>query len=153
MSRTDSHGIEIIEVAASATHPLRRRVLRDGTPATAVELDGDDEPTTRHLAALIEGRVVGVATWLVRPCSHVPDVLGVQLRAMAVDPEHRVRGIGRELAQAGVAAARADGVGVVWARARDSALGFYRQLGFVVIDPGYVDPTTALAHHDIVLVL
>jgi hypothetical protein len=39
----------------------------------------------------------------------------------------------------------------VWARARDTALGFYRRHGFEVVEPGFVDEATALPHHVIVL--
>ena len=52
----------------------------------------------------------------------------------------------------GIARARAAQPGaVLWARARDSALGFYRRHGFEVVEPGFVDKTTAMPHHVILL--
>ena len=46
---------------------------------------------------------------------------------------------------------RALGATHVWASARDSALGFYERLGFRLAGPGYVDETTGLDHHEILI--
>ena len=76
----------------------------------------------------------------------------VQLRAMATAPEVRGHGAGDVLLDAGITRARATAPdAVVWARARDTALGFYVRHGFEVVEPGFVDETTALPHHVIML--
>ncbi len=94
--------------------------------------------------------MVAVSTWLVRPFAEDPDVPAVQLRAMATAPDLRGSGLGGVLLEAGVARALAGGAGVVWANARDSALGFYERHGFSAVGDGFVDPTTALPHHVVV---
>lgn len=143
--------IDVIDVVAHDTYPLRRAVLRTGTISTEVEIDGDDDPTTRHLAARVGERIVGVSTWLRRAYPPQSGAIAVQLRAMAVDPAERGRGIGAALVRAGLEAAASAGAELVWARARDTALTFYEDLGFRAEGGGYVDPTTGLPHHDIVV--
>jgi thiamine transport system ATP-binding protein len=143
----------IVDVTAAETHPLRAAVLRNDTPSRDVVLDGDEEPTTFHLGARDRaGRLVGVSTWLVRPVPGRGDSRGVQLRGMATAPDVRGRGYGDALLDAGIARARAEAPdAIVWARARDTALGFYRRHGFEVVEPGYVDAVTGIPHHVIVL--
>jgi predicted GNAT family N-acyltransferase len=41
----------------------------------------------------------------------------------------------------------------VWARARDSAIGFYERAGFTVVGDVFVDDATGLDHHLVVLEL
>ena len=144
-------GPAVVELAAADTHPLRAAVLRNDTPSRDVVLDGDDEPTTVHLGVRADdGRVVAVSTWLVRPYAEDPAVPAVQLRAMATAPDLRGSGLGAVLLEAGVARALAGGAGVVWANARDGALGFYERHGFSAVGDGFVDPTTGLPHHVVV---
>jgi predicted GNAT family N-acyltransferase len=64
----------------------------------------------------------------------------------------RGHGAGDILLAAGIARAESAVPGaVVWARARDSALGFYVRHGFEVVEPGFMDETTGRPHHVIVL--
>jgi ABC-type nitrate/sulfonate/bicarbonate transport system ATPase subunit/predicted N-acetyltransferase YhbS len=145
-------GVRIDAVAAAATHDLRRRVLREGTPSDVVGFPGDDAPSTVHLAAHdAHGRIVGVVTMLDAPCPHRPDVAARQLRGMAVDPALRRRGVGQLLIGALVERARGDGADVLWANARDTALDFYRRAGFDAVGEGFVTLDTELPHHAVVL--
>jgi thiamine transport system ATP-binding protein len=145
-------GFSIVELTPVETHPLRAAVLRNDTPSRDLVLDGDDEPSTVHLGVRDrEGRLIAISTWLRRP-PPASDATGVQLRAMATAPDVRGQGAGDALLDAGISRARsAEANVVVWARARDSALGFYRRHGFEVVEPGFLDETTARPHHVIVL--
>lgn len=142
--------IEIVELDAAATHPLRRSVLREGTASDVVVFDGDDEPTTIHLGATIDGELVAVATCLQRPHADQPNRLAFQLRGMATVPAQRGSGVGGRILDAGVDRCRAAGAELVWARARVSALSFYLHRGFRTVGDEYVDATTGLPHCDIV---
>jgi thiamine transport system ATP-binding protein len=141
-------GFSIVELTAAETHPLRAAVLRNDTPSREVALPGDDEPTTVHLGVRDRaGRLIAISTWL-RKSPPGSDRDGVQLRMMATAPDVRGHGAGDALLDAGIARVRAAQPGaVLWARARDSALGFYRRHGFEVVEPGFVDKTTAMPHH------
>lgn len=138
----------VIEVDVSDVYALRAEVLRRGTPSDEVRLPGDDDPNTSHLAIRDdEGTVVAISTWTLRPSPDRPDQVGIQLRGMAVSERHQRQGLGAALVDAGVELARRRGAGVVWANARDSALGFYVTNGFAVVGEGFVTPDTRLAHH------
>lgn len=138
---------EVVEVDAEQTHALRYAVLRAGTPSSVVTFDGDDEPETVHLGVRdAAGTLVAVSTWIPRPFHGEP---AVQLRGMAAVPEVRGYGVGALLLRAGLERA-APLTSVVWARARDTALGFYLHHGFAVEGDGFIDDTTQLPHHIIV---
>jgi thiamine transport system ATP-binding protein len=141
---------EVVELRAEETHPLRAAVLRHDTPSRSLVFDGDDDPATVHLGVRDGDDVVAVSTWLRRPFPPEPGPPAVQLRAMATDGGRRGTGLGGRLLERGVERAFASGAELVWARARDSALDFYRRHRFEVVGDGFVDDTTALPHHLIV---
>ena len=141
----------VVELQAEDTHPLRAAVLRNDTPSRDVVLDGDDEASTVHLGVRDrDGRLIGVSTWLRRPPPG-DDRPGVQLRAMATAPSVRGHGAGDALLAAGITRARESAGGRRVGPGADSALGFYVRHGFEVVEPGFVDETTAQPHHVIVL--
>lgn len=142
-----STGHLVTPIAAAATHDLRRRVLRDGTPTTTVEFDGDEGAI--HLGVSSNDRIIAISSWFMRPFHMFENESGLQLRGMASDPDVRGSGAAAALMQAGIGMATTLGCTHVWARARDTALGFYLHQGFQVIGEGYIDETTGLAHHDI----
>ena len=146
--------LTVVEITAEATHDLRRRVLRDGTPSADVHFAGDDEPGVIHLGASHGGTLVGVSTWIPKPFPADDPSLSsqqaMQLRGMATDSAWQGRGVGAAMLRHGVASAHASGAGLVWARARDTALSFYVRHGFEVVGDGFIDDTTQLAHHLVV---
>lgn len=142
--------IEIVELDAAATHPLRRSVLRDGTASDVVVFDGDDESTTFHHGAIVDGELVAVATWLWRPYADQAERPAFQLRGMATAPPQRRSGVGGRLLEEGLDRCRSAGAEVVWARARVGALSFYLGRGFRTVGDEYVDSTTGLPHRDVV---
>jgi len=73
--------------------------------------------------------------------------VSLQLKGMAVDDSLQTTGYGRALIDAGLALARERGAEVVWARARDSALGFYEKCGFISVGDGFIDEPTNMPHH------
>jgi GNAT superfamily N-acetyltransferase len=141
--------VRVVDVTAEETHPLRRRVLRDGTASDVVVFDGDLLPTTFHLGVRLDGDLVSVSTWLERPYPDRPAEQGFQVRGMATSPDHQGRGYGARLLAAGLERCASSGATLVWARARDAALAFYTAHGFVTVGIGYVDLTTGLPHHDV----
>ena len=140
----------VIELTAAQTHPLRLDVLRRGTPSREVAFPEDELPSTLHLGVELDGVVVGVSTWIENDHPDLPAMRGVQLRGMATAPHLQGHGIGGVLLESGVERTIASGHDLVWARARDTALGFYERHGFVRRGPGYVDVVTGIPHHDIV---
>jgi GNAT superfamily N-acetyltransferase len=125
--------------------PLRLAVLRPGRPPESVATPKDDLPDTHHVAAIRDGEVVGVMTLFSDPApSGEADAL--RIRWMAVRPELRGEGIGRLLLNEAFRVARERSAALVWADARDSALGFYERNGFSPIGKSFIDPETQIAH-------
>jgi GNAT superfamily N-acetyltransferase len=142
--------VTIVEVPTEAVLPLRLRVLRAGTPSDDPTFAEDGDPTTVHLAAVANGEVVAVSTWLQRPWPFAPERAAVQLRGMATDEAVRGTGVGGLLLEEGVRRAFAGGAELVWANARDSALRFYRSHGFDVEGEGFRTHDTQLPHHRVI---
>jgi len=129
--------VTVSEVPAAITYPLRGAVLRAGRP---VEIPGDDDPETFHLAALVPaGQVVGVVRFHPQPCPWRPDDDGAawQLRGMATDPAVRGAGAGRALVTEGLRRVAELGGRLVWCDARAAASGFYERMGFTVATEPY----------------
>lgn len=145
--------IEVVELTAAETHPLRLRLLRDGTASDEVVFDGDDLATTLHLGGTVNGELVAISTWLVRRYPDLPAQSGHQLRGMATQPAARGSGVSAAVLNAGLNRCSEAGSTVVWARARVAALSFYRRHGFETRGDEYIDLTTGLPHRDIVIFL
>ena len=142
--------MRVVEIEAEATHDLRRRVLREGRPDADVDFPDDLTPGAFHLGVDDDaGSLVAIATVSPRPTPHRPEATAAQLRGMAVEPSLQGSGAGRLLVDAAADRLRARGFDVLWANGRDSALGFYRRLGWEVAGEGFV--TDGVPHHVVVL--
>jgi predicted GNAT family N-acyltransferase len=133
---TEALSVAVDEVPAGVTYPLRGAVLRVGRP---VEIPGDDDPATIHLAARTpEGQVVGVVRFHPNRCPWRPGARAAwQLRGMATDPAVRGTGAGRAVVVEGLARVARLGGDLVWCDARAAATGFYERLGFRVASEPY----------------
>ena len=117
-----------------------------------VVFDGDDDPDTVHLVAQTsDGEIVGVSTWLRRPCPLSDDPNAWQLRGMATVNSLQGSGVGTTLLDAGFRMVRERGCAVAWANARDAALDFYQRNGMAVRGDGFIEKVTRLPHHVVVI--
>jgi GNAT superfamily N-acetyltransferase len=141
-------------VAVAEVLALRYHVLRRDTPSDVADFDGDDDPRTVHLAIRDEqGVIIATSTWLEQPFPDRPTIDALQLRGMAVHEEHQGRGLGAQLIEAGVELARERGLDILWANARDTALGFYHAQQMMTVGEGFVTHDTRLPHHRVVRAL
>ena len=138
---------QIVELTAEETHPLRLAVLRADTPTKDVVFPEDTWPGALHLGVRIDGALVATSSWVPRAHGGEP---GVQLRGMATAAHLQGTGVGGLLLEAGCRRQAAAGTTLVWARARDAALGFYLRHGFQVEGEGFIDAATQLPHHLVV---
>ena len=132
---------------------LRVAVLRQGTPATDCNYPEDNYPDVVHFGIIHEGNAIATSSWFMKECPEKPGVIAMQLKGMAVADELQGAGLGALLIDAGSALANERGARIAWARARDSAIGFYERLGFVSTGEGFVDGPTAMPHHIVVCTL
>jgi predicted GNAT family N-acyltransferase len=139
MSADDRGILTVDEVPAEVTYDLRRAVLRpDGGE---IAWAGDEDPATFHLAARLDGRVVGVLRFSPAPCPWRPEARAPwQLRGMATDPAVRGTGAGRALLIDGLSRLTDRGGDLVWCDARVTAAGFYERFGFTVVTGPFDKP-------------
>jgi len=139
--------LQVVEVEAGDTHDLRRRLLRDSWAGAEVAFPEDEEPGAFHLGVIDDhDALVAVASFSPEATPHCPGTRAAKLRGMAVEPSVQRAGVGRRLLGVGVERLRADGFEVLWANGRDSALGFYRQLGWQVVGAGFRN-ANGIPHH------
>ena len=141
---------EVVEILPEETHPLRLAVLRNDTPHKEVSFAEDTWPGAFHLGLRLAGELVAVSTWIPRPHNDQP---AIQLRGMATAHHLQGKGLGGVLVAAGCERAAATDARLVWARARDAAMGFYLRHGFVIEGDGFIDANTNLPHHLVVRTL
>ena len=132
---------------------LRVAVLRKSTPATDCNYPEDVYPDIVHFGIIHEGTAIATSSWFMKECPEQPGALSMQLKGMAVADHLQGAGLGALLIDAGLALANERGAAIAWARARDSALGFYERLGFVSTGDGFIDGPTAMPHHTVVRTL
>jgi len=143
----------VTSVGLSDIMQLRVAVLRKDTPATDCNYPEDAYPDIVHFGIMHEGVAIATSSWFMKECPEKPSVAAMQLKGMAVAAELQGAGLGALLIDAGVELANERGATIAWARARDSALGFYERLGFASTGAGFMDGPTAMPHHIVVRTL
>jgi GNAT superfamily N-acetyltransferase len=141
------------DIPLDATTDLRTRVLRNHLPGLPTTAPVDSLSGTWHLGAFRGSRLVGVVTGFVEDAPDHPGLPAQRFRYMAVEPSEQGRGVGAALMQEVIARARARGDVLLWAKGRDSALDFYRRLGFEVIGESFINDISQLPHHLVLLTL
>ena len=123
------------EVESRELHALRRNVLRGGDPTVVVEDPRDGQSDSMHLALRFEGTVVAGGSFYVSTSPIDSTQTSMQLRYLATDPAYQGRGLGSALLREAEARLERRGADLLWANARDTALGFYFREGWAAL-PG-----------------
>lgn len=117
---------------------LRHAVLRRGMHRKHAHFEGDAEPTTMHIGAMIGKHAVGCLTILDRPFDREP---AWQLRGMAVDPLYQGGGIGRSLLSfAELRLRQIDTHQYMWCNARLDVVQFYEKFGWHAVSEEFNVP-------------
>lgn len=127
------NAIEIREISAAQTRPVRQRVLRPNQRAEELVYPGDDDKDTFHLGAMsAKNEVVAILSMYFdpRPDTNEP---GWRIRGMASIPESRGTGMGRKLVEHARDRVWESQRLAIWCNARQSAFGFYEKLGFEIV--------------------
>jgi GNAT superfamily N-acetyltransferase len=144
----------IARVEPPVLYDLRRRVLRNNDPTQPVDEPRDFDSTALHFGGFLDDVLVVSASFYQSPWPERPELEGYQLRYMATDFDAQGRGFGALVLDEAKAVLRQRGVSLLWANARDTALGFYRSTGWALVEGSeHLSPWTQLPHTDIVLYL
>ncbi len=123
-------GFEVRPISAALARTVRSPILRPNLPLDRTIFPGDDWPDSFHAGAFENGKLVGIATIIHQPPSGADDPALWRLRGMATLPEVRGKGYGTELVNDCIRYVARSGGTWIWCDARETALGFYRKLGF-----------------------
>jgi len=97
-------------------------------------IDIDFSTGSLHLAGILDGEVVGVASLFVQACDRYPLMFRgkrvYRLRAMGVKTDLQKSGIGAAIINEASSLCSERGFDVIWCDARIVALGFYSRMGF-----------------------
>jgi GNAT superfamily N-acetyltransferase len=117
---------------------LRARVLRPGLPIETAYFEEDHEPSTHHLAAYCDEKVVSCVSLVISPSGDEP---AWRLRGMATDEGYQRRGIGTRLLQKlEQLALESPGPNLVWCTSRIAVIPFYKKQGWQVASDSFEIP-------------
>lgn len=133
------HEAMIERVPAVETYELRHRVLGRGDSPAGIAADDDGDPASGHFAHRIDGHVVATGT-IRRRTTPAGVESAWQIRGMAVEPDHRGKGVGSAILTALIDHACAHGGGTIWCYARIAARTLYELHGFSVAGEPFHDP-------------
>ena len=129
--------MEVRQIEAKDTYPLRQRVLRPHGTLDDCFFEGDNDENTFHLGAFLNEELVSVASFYLNNHPEIPNEYQFRLRGMATDDSHRGKGLSSELLRVAFPIIKNNHVEVVWCNARSSAVGFYEKIGFKKIGPEF----------------
>lgn len=133
--------IEVREVTAQDTLPVRCRVLRPGHAPDARLFGVEASEETRHYAAFEGEEIVGACYIVRRAAPFDSDATAWMLRGMAVETARQGQGIGALLVARVREEARREPIELLWFNARRIAVGFYARLGFEATGDEFDIPT------------
>ena len=124
--------MNIKEIKAIDTLPLRQEILRPKSEVFECFFEGDDDNTTAHFGVVQSDTIVGIVSVYNRSNLMISGDHGFQLRAMATASNVRGKGIGLMLLAAAENYAEQHSSNYIWANARTAAIGFYKKAGYTI---------------------
>jgi len=137
--------IQIKLITPDQTKPLRHLVLwphieREENCVIAQ----DHDPSAFHLGAFQGDDLIAIGSFFEMSSSKINYALQYRLRAMASHPDCRGSGAGKALLIYSLEFLRQKQIYVLWCDARLKAVGFYKGIGFQLIDEIYDVPIIGL---------
>lgn len=125
--------MEIKQISPRDTFPIRHKILRPGREFETCKFKGDEDEQTFHLGAMVEGKLVSVASFYFEKCKLLEGENHFQLRGMATLEDFQRKGFSRQLLKVAFPIIKQNFCDIVWCNARVSATEFYAKLGFLKI--------------------
>lgn len=120
----------IEKIEAETTFPVRHCILRSGKPLSSCYFEGDKNEDTLHFGLFEKGKLLGVASFFTQKNIFFQQEKQLQLRGMAILNQYQNKGLGKILLQSCESYLQENKVELIWFNARESAIGFYRSLGY-----------------------
>lgn len=120
--------IQIKEISADETFPIRLDVLRKNIPLP-YEFNGDFDKDTIHLGAFKNDKLIAVSSFM-RASNKNFEGNQYQLRGMATLNEYQGFGAGKLMLEKAVQILKEKDIDILWCNARIAAVEFYKKQGF-----------------------
>ncbi|MDO9595684.1 MAG: GNAT family N-acetyltransferase [Lutibacter sp.] len=120
--------IQIKEISAEETFPIRLEVLRKNIPLP-YEFDGDFDKETIHLGAFKNDKLIAVSSFM-KASNKNFEGNQYQLRGMATLKEYQGFGAGKLMLEKAAQILKEKNSQVLWCNARIAAVEFYKKQGF-----------------------
>ncbi|MFL2612596.1 MAG: GNAT family N-acetyltransferase [Flavobacteriaceae bacterium] len=109
---------------------LRSKILRNNINPSKCAYPGDDDNTSFHIGAYIDGVLAGGVSMIKNKCTHKNLPNCYQLRGLFVDFNHQKKGIGKMIIKEVESLLKNKKVSYLWMNARVKALDFYLKLNY-----------------------
>lgn len=124
--------IQVKEISAQETFPVRLEVLRKNIPLPH-EFNGDFDSYTFHLGAFKNDELIAVSSYMQASNMNF-EGNQYQLRGMATLNEFQGFGAGKLMLQKAVQILKEKNTTILWCNARISVVEFYKKQGFQTFD-------------------
>lgn len=124
--------MKVLRINPNDTYQLRQKILRPNGKIEDCIFEGDDDDQTFHLGAFIDGKLVSVSSFYFERHPDIDAVYQFRLRGMATYPEYQKKGYSSSLLKTGFPIIKQNLCSIVWCNARESAVGFYKKVGFKI---------------------
>ncbi|MDG2193906.1 MAG: GNAT family N-acetyltransferase [Polaribacter sp.] len=129
--------ILIKKITAEATYKIRLEVLRKDIDLPC-QFQGDLEAETLHAGVFLTDDLIGVSSFMKSSNVLFTDKNQYQLRGMAILPETRGKGYGKQLIDFAVQHLQHKNATILWCKARELAVNFYKKAGFSIVGDPFV---------------
>lgn len=123
----------IKEISSLETYIVRQPVLRKGKPPETCLFEGDDLESTHHFGLFENQKLTGIISLFLKHNPIFAENLQGQIRGMAVLESHQKKGFGEALVKHCEEYCLANQFDLIWFNARESAVGFYKKMGYETI--------------------
>lgn len=130
----------IKEISAQETYIVRQPILRKGKPPETCLFEGDDLESTHHFGLFENQELTGIISLFQKHNSIFAENLQTQIRGMAILESHQKKGFGEALIKHCEEYCLANQFDLIWFNARESAVGFYKKMGYESIGSSFEIP-------------
>ena len=130
--------LEIKIITSKETLKVRQAVLREGRPLTECVFEGDDLISTTHFGMFFEQEIVGIISIFENKNVNFTSENQFQIRGMAILEQYQKKGFGKLLMLESENQAITNKASLIWFNARESAVDFYKNLDYSIIDTPFI---------------
>ena len=129
---------EIKIIPPKETLKVRQAVLRQGKSLINCVFDGDNLITTNHIGIFFNKDIVGIISIFENKNTKFTFENQLQIRGLAILEQHQKKGFGKLLMLESENQAIIKTASLIWFNARKSAVGFYKNLDYSIINTPFI---------------